>query len=143
MSPVFPRTGALFDDWYQHAQYFPLFLCGFLVARSADAWAGLVRIFLVHHVTFSINSICHFFGRRRFTTDDQSTNVFWLALPSFGESWHHNHHAFPSSAFHGLKAWEVDATGLVIRLMRRVGLAWDVVKISPELQRKRELQAEL
>ena len=70
-------------------------------ALTALLWGGLVRIFLVHHVTWSINSVCHFFGRRRFETDDQSTNVFWLALPSLGESWHHNHHAFPRSAIHG------------------------------------------
>ena len=61
-------------------------------------WGGLVRIFMLHHVTWSINSVCHFFGRRRFDVEDHSTNVFWLALPSFGESWHHNHHAFPRSA---------------------------------------------
>jgi stearoyl-CoA desaturase (delta-9 desaturase) len=75
---------------------------------SALLWAGLVRIFLVHHITWSINSICHFFGSRRFDTDDQSTNVFWLALPSLGEAWHHNHHAFPQSAFHGLRWYELD-----------------------------------
>ena len=97
---------------------------------TALFWAGLVRIFLVHHVTFSINSICHFFGRRRFSTDDQSTNVFWLALPSFGESWHHNHHAFPRSALHGLRWWEVDPGGWVIRAMTRLGLAWNVVLIT-------------
>jgi stearoyl-CoA desaturase (delta-9 desaturase) len=90
---------------------------------TALVWAGLVRIFLVHHVTFSINSICHFFGRRRFQTDDESTNVFWLAVPSLGESWHHNHHAFPRSALHGLRWWEVDVGGLVIRAMHRLGLA--------------------
>ena len=71
-------------------------------------WGGFVRIFMLHHVTWSINSVCHFFGRRRFDIEDHSTNVFWLALPSFGESWHHNHHAFPRSAVHGLKWWEVD-----------------------------------
>src|SRR5215211_2853416 len=76
-------------------------------------WGGLVRIFMLHHVTWSINSVCHFFGRRRFDVDDHSTNVFWLALPSFGESWHHNHHAFPRAAVHGLKWWEVDPTGAV------------------------------
>ena len=86
---------------------------------------------MVHHLTFSINSICHFFGRRRFETDDRSTNVFWLALPTFGEAWHHNHHAFPRSAMHGLRWWEVDLGGLVIRAMRRVGLAWNVVMITP------------
>jgi stearoyl-CoA desaturase (delta-9 desaturase) len=104
---------------------------------TALFWAGLVRIFLVHHVTFSINSICHFFGRRRFTTEDESTNVFWLALPSFGESWHHNHHAFPRSALHGLRWWELDPGGWVIRAMRRLGLAWNVVLITKERQQQK------
>src|SRR5215211_7379996 len=110
-------------------------------AFTAFFWAGLVRMFLVHHLTFSINSICHFFGRRRFQTDDRSTNVFWLAIPTFGESWHHNHHAFPRSAMHGLRWWEVDIGGLVIRAMRRLGLAWNVVLISPERQAQRKVEA--
>jgi len=97
-------------------------------------WGGLVRIFFVHHVTWSVNSICHFFGRRRFDVEDHSTNVAWLAIPSFGESWHHNHHAFPRSATHGLGRWEIDLSALLIRGMRGVGLAWDVVEISPERQ---------
>ena len=94
-------------------------------------WGGFVRIFLQHHVTWSVNSVCHFFGKRRFDVEDQSTNVFWLAIPSFGESWHHNHHAFPRSAAHGLKWWEIDTSAMVIGVMRRIGLAWDVVKIAP------------
>src|SRR5215211_1442665 len=102
---------------------------------TALFWAGLVRIFFVHHVTWSVNSICHYFGRRRFETDDESTNVLWLALPSLGESWHHNHHAFPRSAVHGLRWWELDVSGALIRAMRRVGLAWNVVRITPERQR--------
>jgi stearoyl-CoA desaturase (delta-9 desaturase) len=109
-------------------------------AITAFFWAGLIRVFLVHHMTFSINSICHFFGRRRFETDDRSTNVFWLAVPTFGESWHHNHHAFPRSAMHGLRWWEVDLGGLVIRAMKRVGLAWNVVLISPERQEQRRVE---
>lgn len=104
---------------------------------SALLWGGLVRIFLVHHVTWSINSICHFFGRRRFQTDDHSTNVFWLALPSLGEAWHHNHHAFPRSAFHGLRWYELDPSGWLILGLERVGLAWDVVKVSPERAREK------
>jgi stearoyl-CoA desaturase (Delta-9 desaturase) len=100
-------------------------------------WGGLVRIFFVHHVTWSINSICHFYGRRRFETDDQSTNVWWLSVLSLGESWHHNHHAFPRSAFHGLRKWELDPTGLVIRGMQKLGLAWNVVRITPERQAQR------
>ena len=74
-------------------------LTGTLVgAATGLLWGGLVRVFLVHHVTWSVNSVCHFLGTRRFDVDDESRNVFWLALPSLGESWHHNHHAFPRSA---------------------------------------------
>jgi stearoyl-CoA desaturase (delta-9 desaturase) len=111
---------------------------GFAIGGSLSAsltallWGGLVRIFIVHHITWSINSICHFFGNRRYVTDDRSTNVFWLALPSFGESWHHNHHAFPRSAFHGLRWWELDPSGWVIYSLSRLGLAWDVVRVTPE-----------
>jgi stearoyl-CoA desaturase (Delta-9 desaturase) len=93
-----------------------------------------VRIFLQHHVTWSINSVCHFFGKRRFDVEDQSTNVFWLALPSFGESWHHNHHAFPRSAKHGLRWWEVDVSASLIRVLERLGLAWNVTRIPLERQ---------
>jgi stearoyl-CoA desaturase (Delta-9 desaturase) len=97
-------------------------------------WGGLVRIFFVHHVTWSVNSICHFFGRRRFDIEDHSTNVAWLAVFSLGESWHHNHHAFPRSAYHGLRWWELDLSGLFISGLERVGLAWNVVRITPERQ---------
>jgi stearoyl-CoA desaturase (delta-9 desaturase) len=97
-------------------------------------WGGLVRAFFLHHITWSINSVCHFFGRRRFATEDHSTNVAWLALPSLGEAWHHNHHAFPRSASHGLRRWELDPSGVVIALLQRLGLAWNVVRIAPERQ---------
>lgn len=97
-------------------------------------WGGLVRIFLIHHVTWSVNSICHFFGRRRFDIDDRSTNVAWLSLPSLGESWHHNHHAFPRSAYHGLRPSEIDLSGLLIVTLERLGLAWNVIRITPERQ---------
>lgn len=100
-------------------------------------WGGLVRIFLVHHVTWSVNSICHFFGSRRFDVDDHSTNVGWLAVLSLGESWHHNHHAFPRSAYHGLRWYEIDPSGLIITALERVGLAWNVVRIAPERQSAR------
>ena len=97
-------------------------------------WGGLVRIFLVHHVTWSVNSVCHFFGKRRFEIEDRSTNVAWLSLVSLGESWHHNHHAFPRSAEHGLRRWEIDPSALIIRTLERLGLAWKVVRIAPERQ---------
>jgi stearoyl-CoA desaturase (delta-9 desaturase) len=105
-----------------------------LGAATGLLWGGLVRVFLVHHVTWSVNSICHFLGTRRFEVEDRSTNVFWLALPSLGESWHHNHHAFPRSAVHGLRRWELDPSALVIRTMERVGLAWNVIRIAPDRQ---------
>ena len=110
-------------------------------ALTALLWGGLVRIFLLHHITWSINSVCHFFGRRRFATDDRSTNVFWLALPSLGESWHHNHHAFPRAARQGLRRWGLDPSGALIGLLERMGLAWNVVRITPERQRQREAPA--
>ncbi|HEX6457243.1 MAG TPA: fatty acid desaturase, partial [Solirubrobacterales bacterium] len=118
-------------------------LAGYLIsgtligALTGLLWGGLVRIFFVHHVTWSVNSVCHFFGTRRFDTDDHSTNVFWLAIPSLGESWHHNHHAFPRSAVHGLKKWEPDPSGLIIATMEKLGLARNVIRISPERQAER------
>jgi stearoyl-CoA desaturase (delta-9 desaturase) len=108
-------------------------------ALSALLWGGFVRIFLLHHVTWSINSVCHFFGGRRFETDDHSRNNVWLALPSLGEAWHHNHHAFPQAAVQGLRWYEFDLSGWVIRGMRRLGLARKVVIISPERQRAMEV----
>lgn len=120
-------------------------LAGFLVSGSLAGaatgllWGGLVRIFFVHHITWSVNSVCHFLGSRRFDTDDHSTNVFWLSLPSLGESWHHNHHAFPRSAVHGLKRWELDPSALFIAAMEKLGLAWNVVRISPERQESRTI----
>jgi stearoyl-CoA desaturase (delta-9 desaturase) len=110
-------------------------------ALTALLWGGLVRVFLLHHVTWSINSVCHFFGRKRFDIEDESRNVFWLAPFSMGEAWHHNHHAFPTSAFHGLRFWErvSDPTGLVITLLEKVGLVWDVVRVSPDRQAAKAL----
>ena len=95
-------------------------------------WGGAVRIFFVHHVTFSINSLCHFFGKRTFDTDDESRNLAWLAPFTFGEAWHNNHHAFPTSAAHGMGRFDVDPSKLVIFGLEKLGLAWDVVRISPE-----------
>jgi stearoyl-CoA desaturase (delta-9 desaturase) len=112
-----------------------------LGAATALLWGGLVRVFFVHHVTWSVNSICHFLGTRRFEVDDHSTNVFWLALPSLGESWHHNHHSFPRSAVHGLRRWEIDPSAALIRAMERVGLAWNVIRIPPERQAAKTIDA--
>jgi stearoyl-CoA desaturase (delta-9 desaturase) len=116
---------------------------GYAIGGTLDAaltgllWGAGVRMLVVHHVTYSINSLCHFFGRQRFPTQDESRNLFWLALPTFGESWHNNHHAFPTSAFHGMRRWEIDPSAIVIRSLEKLGLVWDVVRIDPERQAKK------
>jgi stearoyl-CoA desaturase (Delta-9 desaturase) len=102
-----------------------------MAGLTALLWGGLIRMLVLHHVTYSINSLCHVFGRRDFETGDESRNLAWLAIPSFGESWHNNHHAFPTSSVHGLKWWQVDTSSMVIRAMEKLGLAWDVVRFSP------------
>jgi stearoyl-CoA desaturase (delta-9 desaturase) len=93
---------------------------------SGLIWGGIVRICLMQHVTWSINSVCHVWGGREFQTTDCSTNNFPIALLSLGEGWHNNHHAFPTSARHGLRWWQVDLSYMLIRAMAWIGLAWDV-----------------
>jgi stearoyl-CoA desaturase (Delta-9 desaturase) len=118
---------------------------GWLIGGTLSAaltgllWGGAVRLLVLHHVTYSINSLCHFFGRKRFNTGDESRNLAWLSLLSFGEAWHNNHHAFPTSAAHGMRWWEIDIASAVIRSLERVGLAWDVVRIDPARQQKKLL----
>jgi stearoyl-CoA desaturase (delta-9 desaturase) len=95
-------------------------------------WGGAVRMLVVHHVTYSINSLCHVFGRQPFETGDESRNLAWLAPFTFGEAWHNNHHAFPTSAVHGLRRGQVDFSAMVIGVLERLGLVWDVVRVPPE-----------
>jgi len=94
-------------------------------------WGGFVRIFLVHHATWAVNSVCHRFGSRPHKTRDGSTNHWLVALFSLGEGWHNNHHAFPTSARHGLRAWELDPSWWTIRLLSLVGLATRVREPKP------------
>jgi len=96
-------------------------------------WGGLVRIFYVHHVTWSVNSVCHTFGKRTFETTDRSRNQWTVGLLAFGEGWHNNHHAFPRSAIHGLDRWQFDASAWLIQTLERLGLARDVQRIAPEV----------
>jgi len=93
-------------------------------------WGGLVRVFLTHHVTWSVNSVCHTFGSRPFATRDESRNQWTVGLLALGEGWHNNHHAFPRSAMHGLRWWQLDLSGITIRLLERMRLAWDVQRVS-------------
>jgi stearoyl-CoA desaturase (delta-9 desaturase) len=95
-------------------------------------WGGIVRIAIVHHVTWSINSICHVFGKRPFKSRDLSSNVAWLAIPSFGESWHNLHHADPTCARHGVLKGQIDLSANFIRALEMTGLASDVRWPKPE-----------
>jgi stearoyl-CoA desaturase (Delta-9 desaturase) len=105
-------------------------------------WGGLIRVLLLHHVTYSINSLCHFFGRRRFDTGDESRNLAWLAPLSLGEAWHNNHHAFPTSAAHGMRRWELDPSAAVIWTLEKTGLAWDVKRITRDRQARKALSVD-
>jgi stearoyl-CoA desaturase (Delta-9 desaturase) len=106
---------------------------------TALLWGGAARIFLMHHATFSINSLCHFFGRQEYDTGDQSRNLAWLAIPTWGEAWHNNHHAFPTSYRHGLRRWQLDPSAAIIRLLEITGLAWDVVRVDPARRERKAL----
>jgi stearoyl-CoA desaturase (Delta-9 desaturase) len=101
-------------------------------AATVFLWGSLVRIFMLHHVTWSINSICHFYGDRPYQTTDFSTNNWVLSVISLGESWHNNHHAFPTSAIHGLRPYQIDASAGLIRALKVLGLAWDVKTVTPK-----------
>jgi stearoyl-CoA desaturase (delta-9 desaturase) len=108
---------------------------------TALLWGGAARIFLLHHATFSINSLCHFFGRRDYDTRDESRNLAWLAIPTWGEAWHNNHHAFPTSYRHGLRRWQIDPSAGIIRVLEMMGLAWDVVRVQPDRMERKALPA--
>jgi stearoyl-CoA desaturase (delta-9 desaturase) len=137
----------LFPLWIVLSFAIPFALGGAITRTWTGAftglvWGGLVRLFFNHHVTWSVNSICHVFGRRPFAANDRSTNNWLLALPSLGEAWHHNHHVFPTSAFHGLGWRQVDLSGIVIAAWEKVGLVRNVRRPSAEqIGRKRTAAA--
>jgi stearoyl-CoA desaturase (delta-9 desaturase) len=137
-SDRFLRTiSALFPLWVLLGLLIPAGLAALITHTWTGAllgfvWGGLVRIFFVHHVTWSINSVCHIWGTRPFRSHDHSRNNPILGVVAFGEGWHNNHHAFPSSARHGLHWWQIDVSYFVIAAMSRVGLAWNVRTPTPE-----------
>jgi len=104
-------------------------------------WGGWIRLFFTLHVTFAVNSICHTFGRAEFATGDRSRNNWLMGVFAFGEGWHNNHHAFPSSAMHGLYWWQVDLSGYVILGLERLRLGSHVRRVPPELRARRRLVA--
>ena len=100
-------------------------------------WGGLVRIFLVHHVTWSVNSACHIWGLQPFRSNDHSKNNVTFGILALGEGWHNNHHAFPTSARHGLRWWQIDVSYWVIRTLAMLGLAWNLKLPTQEMQRQK------
>jgi stearoyl-CoA desaturase (delta-9 desaturase) len=125
------RVSALFPVWVAIGLLIPAALGGLLTQTwtgvvTGLAWGGLARVFLVHHVTWSVNSICHLWGRQPYRSDDQSRNNAMIGVLSLGEGWHNTHHAFPTSARHGLRWWEIDVSYWVIRALASVGLAWNI-----------------
>jgi stearoyl-CoA desaturase (delta-9 desaturase) len=129
------RISKLFPLWIVVSLTLPAVI-GLVVTRSlggmfsAFLWGGLVRVFFLHHITWSINSICHFFGKRPFKSNDMSTNNWILSVISFGEAWHNNHHAFPSSAVLGLERSQPDPAAALLRGLERVGAVYDVKRPS-------------
>ncbi|MDP9068737.1 MAG: acyl-CoA desaturase [Actinomycetota bacterium] len=129
--PVMKKVDRLFPLWVVLSLALPAAL-GFAITQTLEGavtaflWGGLARVFLLHHVTWSINSICHFYGKRPFETTDHSTNNWPLAILSFGESWHNNHHAFPSAARHGILKGQIDTSAGVISLLQKLKLVENV-----------------
>ena len=113
-----------------------------MAALTGFIWGGLIRIFLSSHITWSVNSVCHYMGKRMYKTTDDSKNNFIIGILALGEGWHNNHHAFPASAFHGLTWWQFDVTGLSIRIFEKLGLVKKVVRIPEGLKEKRRISNE-
>lgn len=136
-SKLVTTISALFPFWILLGFALPTLIGGLVTMTWSGAllgfvWGGLVRIFFVHHVTWSVNSICHIWGTRPFKTTDDSRNNAVFGILAMGEGWHNNHHAFPTSAKHGLRWWEFDISYLLIRGMALVGLAWNIKVPAPE-----------
>ena len=123
------------------------FLLGYWIGGTVEAglegmvWGGLVRIFAYQHATFSVNSVCHMFGRQDYRSRDEARNNRLVALLVFGEGWHNNHHAFPASARHGLDRGQVDVSWWVIRGLERLGLVWNVKVPDARQRERRRLQS--
>lgn len=145
--PLIRRIDRLYLVWLALSLLIPFAIAWAVTgstARGVEAlvWAGLVRIFVFDHVTWSVNSICHTFGRRDYETSDESRNVWYLSLPTFGEAWHNNHHAFPGSARHGLGRRQLDPSWWTIRALERLGLVWNVKVPNAERRARRAVRPE-
>lgn len=136
----------LFPLWVALGIAIPTLLGGLITQSWSGAftgfiWGGLVRIFLVHHVTWSVNSACHLWGLRPYKSSDDSRNNILFGILALGEGWHNTHHAFPTSARHGLRWWEIDVSYWVIRSMNMLGLAWNITLPTPEARARKRRTA--
>jgi stearoyl-CoA desaturase (delta-9 desaturase) len=130
-SPALRVANALWPFWVALGFVIPAVIGGlvkmsWLGVWTGLIWGGLVRVLLVHHVTWSVNSACHMWGFRPYKSDDESRNNVIFGILALGEGWHNNHHAFPTSARHGLRWWQIDISYNCIRLLALAGLAWKV-----------------
>jgi stearoyl-CoA desaturase (delta-9 desaturase) len=133
------RVSALSLVWVALGLLLPAVLGGVITLTWAGVWTaliwgGLVRVFLVHHVTWSVNSVCHLWGTRPYRSDDHSRNNYLFGVLALGEGFHNTHHAFPTSARHGLRWWQIDISYYVIRGLALVGLAWNLKVPSKQAQ---------
>ncbi len=131
--PIVMFVSRTFFVWVGLSLLIPFLLGGW----PGLLWGGLVRLCLTHHVTWSVNSVCHTFGKREFETADRSRNEWLVGLLAFGEGWHNNHHAFPRSAFHGMHWWQVDLSSYIIWTLERVGLVKEVYRVTPAMLARR------
>ena len=143
--PLLMKVNRLYLLWVVLGISIPAALGGLISSTWLGVWQGLlwggfVRMFLVHHAIWSINSINHLYGARPFETGEKSTNNFWVAVVNLGDGWHNNHHAFPHSALHGLEWWQIDVSGWVIRALESVSLAWDIKRPTSKSMKAREAQ---
>lgn len=121
---------ALFPLWALLGLLIPsaigLACLGWRGAITGLLWGGLARVFFAHHVTWCVNSVCHLWGSRPYASGDESRNNALVGVLALGEGWHNNHHAFPSSARHGLRWWQIDVSYWFIRALVVCRLAWQV-----------------
>lgn len=139
-------ASSLFPAWVALGLAIPAILGGLLTASWAGVltgliWGGLVRLFLVHHVTWSVNSACHLWGLQTYRSNDNSRDNFVFGVLALGEGWHNTHHAFPSSARHGLRWWQIDVSYWVIRMLALLGLTWNLKLPSKQAQHRGQRSA--
>lgn len=146
--PLMVKISKLYYVWIFLGLAIPAVLGGLIThswmgAFTGFLWGGCVRTFLHHHIGFwTIGSLAHLWGNRPFDTGDWSRNNIWLAIPTGGEMWHNNHHAFPNSAIFGFEWWQIDLGGWLIRALERLGLVWDVKFPTPAMIEAKRVAAQ-